>query len=661
MSILDKLTLRIKISILVILPLIALSVLMIIMLSKSYDLLKLDKKLQRQIEVSTKLSLLVHELQKERGLSAGFLGSKGESFKAELSTQREVTNKALSEFNAAVSRSDLSLEYKELLQRGQNALKELDSTRTKADNLASLTEIVPYYTSTIANLLHTVVESAKLVGEDDTLRLMFGYMNFLYAKEYSGLERATVNAIFAANSPALSAQFQNFIGLVAKQETNTNTFLNFGDQKSIDLYKNISKERSFSQVELMRDTLKQRYQTGNYEVPAKEWFDTITEKIELLKKVEDSLALNLSTELQSKTNAQQSYFTYLLALELLVFILSIALSIIVIKNILNNLAKVNDKLAFIIQNKAIKEKINVSSKDAVGRMASSVNTFLGYIHTVFSQIISSIKSNQEAVSTLTQISHKLEENTEQIEKISQNNVQIGGQSRKIIDKSLELSIVARDELQRVLKNVEESRRVVEGISSKILESAKQERDNADKIQGLSKQAQSIQSVLTDITEIADQTNLLALNAAIEAARAGDAGRGFAVVADEVRKLAERTESSVNETSHVIKSILESITEIIGEMEESSDSMERLSEDSSSMQENIMNLANTINESMKQYANSQDMINQVNESVSTLIENGLAMDLNVKNLAQVNESCQQTSEELSLKTKELNKSLSEFKI
>ncbi|TQR53836.1 chemotaxis protein [Campylobacter troglodytis] len=661
MSILDKLTLRIKISILVILPLIALSVLMIIMLSKSYDLLKLDKKLQRQIEVSTKLSLLVHELQKERGLSAGFLGSKGESFKAELRAQREVTNKALSEFNTAASRSDLSLEYKELLQRGQNALKELDSTRTKADNLASLTEIVPYYTSTIANLLHTVVESAKLVGEDDTLRLMFGYMNFLYAKEYSGLERATVNAIFAANSPALSAQFQNFIGLVAKQETNTNTFLNFGDQKSIDLYKNISKERSFSQVELMRDTLKQRYQTGNYEVPAKEWFDTITEKIELLKKVEDSLALNLSTELQSKTNAQQSYFTYLLALELLVFILSIALSIIVIKNILNNLAKVNDKLAFIIQNKAIKEKINVSSKDAVGRMASSVNTFLGYIHTVFSQIISSIKSNQEAVSTLTQISHKLEENTEQIEKISQNNVQIGGQSRKIIDKSLELSIVARDELQRVLKNVEESRRVVEGISSKILESAKQERDNADKIQGLSKQAQSIQSVLTDITEIADQTNLLALNAAIEAARAGDAGRGFAVVADEVRKLAERTESSVNETSHVIKSILESITEIIGEMEESSDSMERLSEDSSSMQENIMNLANTINESMKQYANSQDMINQVNESVSTLIENGLAMDLNVKNLAQVNESCQQTSEELSLKTKELNKSLSEFKI
>ena len=71
---------------------------------------------------------------------------------------------------------------------------------------------------------------------------------------------------------------------------------------------------------------------------------------------------------------------------------------------------------------------------------------------------------------------------------------------------------------------------------------------------LSEHAQSIESILGLIREIAGQTNLLALNATIEAARAGDAGRGFAVVAQEVKSLASQTARATDEIANKISSI-----------------------------------------------------------------------------------------------------------
>ncbi|MEZ4765684.1 MAG: nitrate- and nitrite sensing domain-containing protein [Calditrichia bacterium] len=55
------------------------------------------------VELSTKISALVHETQKERGRTAGFIGSQGVQFKTELVAQRSISDEKSAELAAFLS------------------------------------------------------------------------------------------------------------------------------------------------------------------------------------------------------------------------------------------------------------------------------------------------------------------------------------------------------------------------------------------------------------------------------------------------------------------------------------------------------------------------------------------------------------------------------
>lgn len=111
--------------------------------------------------------------------------------------------------------------------------------------------------------------------------------------------------------------------------------------------------------------------------------------------------------------------------------------------------------------------------------------------------------------------------------------------------NLETARHSFEELEQVLRHIEESSSVMTGFSSTV--------------ERLVRSSDSIRTILHTVQGFADQTNMLALNAAIEAARAGELGRGFAVVADEVRDLAGKVGNSAREINNLVTEMGNAVT------------------------------------------------------------------------------------------------------
>ena len=149
----------------------------------------------------------------------------------------------------------------------------------------------------------------------------------------------------------------------------------------------------------------------------------------------------------------------------------------------------------------------------------------------------------------------IESTNVQVDKIVYNSGQITticGQVGSFIKSANSSAQIGKDSIQEIINTISEIDDSSKNVTNYIVE--------------LEKETTKIGDIVNTIAGISEQTNLLALNASIEAARAGEAGKGFAVVAEEVKKLAEESAQSlkgIDELTKNIKIRTQKVVEMVG--------------------------------------------------------------------------------------------------
>ncbi|ESP91145.1 nitrate- and nitrite sensing domain-containing protein [Pseudoalteromonas luteoviolacea] len=374
MRIFNNLKLRWKLLSIALIPLVFMVALAIDKVFESQQLERENAKLLLLTQLSVLANEFVHEMQKERGATAGFLGSKGAKFSDVLPKQREDTDKAasrLSNFLKEFNVNQFDSEFATQLNSALAMKKQLGGVREQISSFSiSTSEAIGYYTRSNGAFLSTITFLAKLSTQSDIVNAATAYRNFLNSKERAGVERAVFTAVFAENR-FKPGQYEKLRNLITVQDTYMEVFLSLASQDNKGFYLATMENEAVTETQKMRDAAFAKVNEGNFGIDAAYWFKMQTAKINLLKTVSDKLSGNLAT-LSNKSLDQASQDVYF-AVVLMVVSLSLTLGFVffVLQRItspINNAVNIAQE----ISKGNLENKINADTKDESGQLLEAL-------------------------------------------------------------------------------------------------------------------------------------------------------------------------------------------------------------------------------------------------------------------------------------------------
>lgn len=261
------------------------------------------RELEQLAQTSELVSLvgqLIHALQKERGISNVYLGSKGTRFAEQRAPQAQVCDEIAQQLREHFDALDAGPQR---VRNGARLFGRIAAVLHGLDELPHLRERIgardlgaegatAAFVGLIGELLAVVFEAADSATDPQISRALVAMFNFMQGKEFAGQERAFGAMVFVGGRAAgREPQWQQLIDM---QERCFQVFSEFADPAVREVWEARQHGTRLSELERLRRIGRSAKPGTSFEPElGPTWYDVCTQRIDAMRAVEDALAAQL--------------------------------------------------------------------------------------------------------------------------------------------------------------------------------------------------------------------------------------------------------------------------------------------------------------------------------------------------------------------------------
>jgi methyl-accepting chemotaxis protein len=561
---------------------------------------------ERQMDTIGQLTTLarsagdvVHQLQRERGMSAGFIGARGQQFRDEIIVQRKLTDDALVKLNQALASADTNVTQGNVaatLSMFKDNIQSLDATRNaiSALNIDAITS-TQFYTQTISGLLSFVGGIGQLSASGPMVNELAAFYSLLNLKEQAGIERALLTNVFSVDRFS-NGQFRMLSDVVGKQEawlTATRRFSSVSQAAELD--KALQSSEAAHALELRTIALN-KAQDGGFGVKPTDWFTAQTRRIEILRQVETQAADALLAHSAALAHNARIDWQSFLAISLIALFIAIAFAVMVVRSIQQQLNKTLQSINEMDGD--LTRRLDVPGSDELSALNRAYNQAIENIQHIVQEIKSGAEILSNASSNITDGNQDLAQRTDE-------------QAASIVETAASMEQISTA-ISQTAHNASEAERLTQSMANDVLHATRVSNEASQSMSAIRSSSDNIFQIVASIDEISFQTNLLALNAAVEAARAGELGKGFAVVAAEVRHLSQRCAREASLIRELVNQNMDKIGEGVARVSASEAALKAAADNTGRMKQYVSDIARAANEQSLGVSQVHQALNQLEQ-------------------------------------------------
>jgi hypothetical protein len=246
-------------------------------------------------EVTGILSALVHETQRERGISSLYAASGGRLFGDQLVGQWRVTERRRLALLAFQERFGDRMPPSAVAQlgRAQALLREVAAARVKIEKLQiAPVDLIDAYSRMNQELLRVIDGLLVTVVDPAQRPTALAWIALLNAKEKTGVERAQLVSAFERDR-YFDGQYQSLLGLIAARESYLHLFAAAAPLVAGDLMHEKLESKTAGTVQKM-ERIALDHRRGGFGVDPTDWFEAISDQIDFFGDVEAAVRNSLT-------------------------------------------------------------------------------------------------------------------------------------------------------------------------------------------------------------------------------------------------------------------------------------------------------------------------------------------------------------------------------